>query len=323
MKTATPPTAAQPESRTFFALGGTVAIEATGLGAASAVDQAEAAIRDLQRRLTRFEPGSELCRLNADPRSSVPASELMLRFAGLVGWAGQLSQGLVDATQIEAVERAGYTRSLGVEPVSGVLTAPIGGDLRTGPRPGGPDVRGLWRQVSVDPKSRAVVRPRGVRLDSGGLGKGLAADLGAEALADTDMFAVSCVGDLRFGGRALIEREVLVDSPLPGQTPIAKLVLTEGAVATSGVTRRSWIDPDGQPAHHLIDPLSGKPAHTGVLQATAVAPTGVEAEVRAKAALLSGPDRAGEWLVHGGVVSLEDGRTVTFGENAALHGGRR
>jgi thiamine biosynthesis lipoprotein len=307
-------------SRTFSALGGKVAIEATGELAGPAADQAEAAVMDLQHRLTRFEPESELCRLNADHRTSIPASNVMLRFAGLVAWAGQLAHGLVDATCLDAVERAGYTRSLGAEPVPGALTAPAGWGRAADPHPGGADPRSRWRQVSVDPLRSRVVRPRGVRLDSGGLGKGLAADLGAEALAGTDTWAVSCVGDLRLGGLAQLEREIVVDSPLPGQAPIARLRLAEGAVATSGVTRRSWIDPDGRAAHHLIDPLSGRPADTGVLQVTAIAPTGVEAEVRAKAALLAGPDAAKEWLVHGGVVSLEHGRTTAFGSQVELTG---
>jgi len=297
-------------------------IEATGELAHSVTEQAEVVIMDLQRRLTRFEPASELCRLNADPRASVPASDVMLRFAGLIAWAGQLSHGLVDGTCLEAVERAGYTRSLGTEPIPGVFTAPAGHVLSTNPRPGGPDPRSRWQRVSIDPIRREVLRPQGVRLDSGGLGKGLAADLGAEALAATDTWALSCVGDLRFGGLAQVEREILVDSPLHGHPPIAKLALAEGAVATSGVTRRSWIDPDGHAAHHLIDPRSGRPADTGVLQVTAIAPTGVEAEVRAKAALLSGPEGAEAWLVHGGVISLADGLATAIGPHAELIGGR-
>ena len=43
------------------------------------------------------------------------------------------------------------------------------------------------------------------------------------------------------------------------------------------------------------------------MQATALAPTALDAEVRAKAALLSGPDGAGRWLSHGGVLVLDDG----------------
>ena len=73
--------------------------------------------------------------------------------------------------------------------------------------------------------------------------------------------------------------------------------------------RRSWLDARGRPAHHLLDPATGRPAFTGVVQATALAPTALEAEIRAKAAVLSGPDDAAGWLPHGGAVVLED-RTV-------------
>ena len=62
-----------------------------------------------------------------------------------------------------------------------------------------------------------------------------------------------------------------------------------GAVATSGLRTRIWRTAGGY-AHHLIDPARGKPAWTGVIQATALAPTALEAETLAKTALLRGPD---------------------------------
>jgi ApbE family len=61
------------------------------------------------------------------------------------------------------------------------------------------------------------------------------------------------------------------------------------------------------PARHLLDPATGRPAYTGVVQATALAPTAAQAEAIAKAALLSGPARAAEWLSYGGVVVFDDG----------------
>ena len=61
------------------------------------------------------------------------------------------------------------------------------------------------------------------------------------------------------------------------------------------------------PAHHLLDPGSGRPAFTGIVQATALAPTALEAETRSKAAVLSGPRGASSWLVHGGLVVFDDG----------------
>ncbi|MGH2841846.1 MAG: FAD:protein FMN transferase, partial [Solirubrobacteraceae bacterium] len=59
--------------------------------------------------------------------------------------------------------------------------------------------------------------------------------------------------------------------------------------------------------HHLIDPATGRPAWTGVVQATALAPTALEAEILAKAALLAGPQRGPGLLSLGGVLVLAGG----------------
>lgn len=308
-------------TRQFAALGGVVDIRAAGELSGPGLDRAEAAIRDLQASLTRFEADSELSRLNSDPRSSVPASSIMLRFADLVGYAGKLSGGLVDATCLDAVEQAGYTESF--DPDDRVASAsgsgPAGGESRAG----GPDPDSRWQLVSIDSQEGAVVRPPGVRLDTGGIGKGLAADIGAEELQEMDCFAVSCVGDIRFGGRAGVQREIIVSSPVQGDRPVARIHLSEAAIATSGITRRAWVDADGREAHHLINPQTGRPAQTGVVQVTAIAPTGVEAEVRAKAALLSGPEEAVAWLTHGGVAVLEDGRVIVAGDCVEIAGPTR
>ena len=51
-----------------------------------------------------------------------------------------------------------------------------------------------------------------------------------------------------------------------------------------------------------------------MIGATALAPTALEAEALAKAALLSGPAGAGRWLRrHGGITFLDDGEVVFHG----------
>ena len=97
-----------------------------------------------------------------------------------------------------------------------------------------------------------------------------------------------------------------VTSPF-GTQVLHTFELSQGGVATSGIGRRSWLDVHGAPAHHLLDPGSGRPAFTGIVQATALAPTALEAETLAKAALLSGPGDAACWLPHGGLLVFEDG----------------
>jgi thiamine biosynthesis lipoprotein len=64
----------------------------------------------------------------------------------------------------------------------------------------------------------------------------------------------------------------------------------------------------GGPAHHLLDPATGTPAWTGLVAVTSLAPTALEAEALAKAALLSGPLGARRWLrPFGGVLFHDDG----------------
>jgi FAD:protein FMN transferase len=168
-------------------------------------------------------------------------------------------------------------------------------------RPASPSPLAHWRQIQVD--GTVVTRSPGVQIDSGGLAKGLFADLAAERLTQHAAFAVDCGGDLRVGGA---RRAVEVTSPFDDSV-LHRFELAEGGVATSGIGRRSWLDESGAPAHHLLDPGTGLPAFTGIVQVTALAPSALEAETLAKAALLSGPASARGWLPHGGVVVFEDG----------------
>lgn len=295
--------------RSIEAFGGKVKIHASGDGVDDAVDEAVAVIIAVHDTLTRFDPKSELSRLNSDPMASVPVSPIMLRFLQAVKFAGESTGGLVDATCLDAVERSGYRHSMNQPDCSpGDSMTALDKAEATGHSPGS------WRDVAVDALRSTVTRPPDLRLDAGGLGKGLAADLSADRLRHLDSFAVECLGELRFGGTAVGPRPVFVSSPDRGSSPVASLNILEGAIATSGITRRSWVDGNGRPSHHLIDPRTGEPAYSGVIQVTALGKSALEAEVRAKAALISGPEEAMGWLPDGGVVVLEN-RSVWLGKN--------
>ena len=272
------------------------------LGSAEeAVARAKLRLLDWHERFSRFEPDSELSRLNRDPRPVVGVGELMARMAEAVVHAATDTGGLVDATLVEELETAGYRSD---QPTS----VPLERALALAPprRPAGPSPERLWATITVDRAARTIRRPPGVRLDSGGIVKGMLADVLGEALAWHEAYAIDCAGDLRLGGSGRVPRIVRVASPF-GDEILHEFELSEGGVATSGIGKRSWIGPYGSPAHHLLDPATGRPAFTGIVQATALAPTALEAEVAAKAALLSGPEDAPRWLRHGGVVVLDDG----------------
>jgi thiamine biosynthesis lipoprotein len=155
------------------------------------------------------------------------------------------------------------------------------------------------------------MRPAGVRIDPGGIAKGVFADELAASLSGHDAFVVDCGGDMRLGGGHAPEREVHVVGPFDDAV-LHTFELRGGGVATSGIGKRSWLDPDGRASHHLLDPGTGRPAFTGVVQVTALGPTATEAEMLSKAALLRGPAHAPEVLVHGGLIVLDDGDYVVL-----------
>ncbi len=278
----------------------------------AAAERARRFIADFERELSRFREDSELCALNADPRREVPASPLLREGVKAGLWAAQKSGGLVDPTLVDEIEAAGYRGSL-----AGVSAAPIGAALEVAPprRPAAPNPDALWRAVRVDEVRGTIVRPPGVRLDSGGAGKGLAADLVAKQLRRHARYLVDCGGDIRIGGEQASSwpYEVQVEHPLTGERAHV-LHLGSGGVATSGINVRIWRQADGSYAHHLLDPATGKPAWTGLVGVTALGETALEAETLSKAALLAGPDAGRELLAErGGLLVHDRGRVELVG----------
>ncbi|HLH14238.1 MAG TPA: FAD:protein FMN transferase, partial [Solirubrobacteraceae bacterium] len=266
-----------------------------------AVLLARRALLSWHARFSRFLADSELSRVNADPRATLRVHPLMARLALAARYAGRVSGGLVDATLVPQLRDAGYARDLRERLAleSALALAPARAPARASA-----DAR--WRALEVDVHSHTLTRPPGVQLDSGGLAKGMFADVLGAMLASHASFAVDCAGDLLVGGAAGTPRPIHIESPFDASV-LHTFELARTGVATSGIGRRSWIDDAGRPAHHLLDPATGRPAFTGVVQVSALAPSALAAEVKAKAALLSGPRAAAGWLTHGGVIVFDDG----------------
>jgi thiamine biosynthesis lipoprotein len=260
---------------------------------------------ELERRLSRFDPDSDLARLNDDPRACVPAAPLLRAAVAAALRAAFLTGGLVDPTLLGALREAGYDGSRAqVRPAS--LPAALSCAPPRRPARANPTAR--WCAVEVDDGAGVIRRPPGLELDLGGSVKGWAADLVAARLERRGRYAVDCGGDLRLAARRGAPWEVRVRHPLTGAVAHT-LRVRSGGVATSGIDTRLWERGAGDFAHHLIDPATRAPAWTGLVAATALAPTALEAEAFAKAALLSGP-AAGHRLLrarHGGVLVRDDG----------------
>jgi len=285
-----------------------------------AAERERAYVEDFASRLSRFARGSELSAFNEDPSRTRSASPLLLTAVSAGVWAARRSGGLVDPTLLREIEQVGYETSR-----DGCAPASLQEALAQAParRPARPHPSGAWREIVV--ADGEVRRPEGLKIDTGGVGKGLCADAVAHRLRRYSRYVVDCGGDLAIGGvgAQLDPYEVQVEHPLDGHTALTLLV-GRGGVATSGLNVRVWQREDGSFAHHLIDPSSGMPAWTGLIGATALADTALEAETLSKTALLLGPAGARRVLSeHGGVIFHDDGEMELVGPVAHPHGALR
>jgi len=85
-----------------------------GPGMPSAGEAGEGARRfvaEFEAALSRFDPASELSALNRDRRERVPASPLLRQAVRAGLWAAERTNGLVDPTLVDEIERAGYASS--------------------------------------------------------------------------------------------------------------------------------------------------------------------------------------------------------------------
>ncbi len=201
----------------------------------------ERKFREIHCALTRFDPESELVRLNRSPEPTVSVSRDMSRFLKAAQRAASLSEGLVDATCVDALERAGYRESLWGQRAGLPQRCPASHAPQR--RPAAAREPSPWQDVSLNIDG-TVTRPPGLRFDSGGIAKGVAADIGAAALARYSSFAVDCGGDLRIGGADRLSRVGSRSTIRSGTGPVARFSISEGAIATTGLNRRIWSDGD-------------------------------------------------------------------------------
>jgi thiamine biosynthesis lipoprotein len=274
----------------FRAMGTDIEVLGPRAGFADALDTIARRFATEERRFSRFRGDSELTRINRSAGHPTTISSTMGTVLRASLDAAQRTEGRFDPTVLHALEAAGYDRDFDE------ILAGARGELHPA------EPCGRWREIALD--AGRVVLPPDIGIDLGGFVKGWTADAAAgDALATgIAWIAVNAGGDLRVDGAAPALR-VKVEDPGDPSVTLVTLEMSTGALATTSVVKRAW----GPDAHHVIDPRSGRPATSDVLQATVWAPTCAEAEVLAKDVLLLGAPAA---AAHEAVVVTRDGDVV-------------
>jgi thiamine biosynthesis lipoprotein len=245
--------------------------------AEAALAAAREEVAACERELSRFDPASDLSRVNAAAGEWTPAGPRLLEALKLALRAREETEGRFDPTVLPALTAAGYDRSF--ELLEERQAAPLE-DWRAG------------TEIELDLRGRrARIEPRSA-VDLGGIGKGYAA---GRALGQMRAAASRLLGGLvDLGGDIAVSGEspeggpwviAVADPRRPGDT-LATLSLAAGGVATSGRDARRF--GPARSLHHLIDPGSGEPALAGPLTVTVVAPSAVTAEIHATTLAIAG-----------------------------------
>jgi FAD:protein FMN transferase len=298
------------EHADWRALGSGVRLLVQDGDLAAARAAVELLLDEVDRTYSRFRDDSELTAVNRAGGRTSRISPLLARALGGAMEAARRSDGAVDPTVGRAMRVIGYDADFDL--VAGSTRAL---QLRVAPVPG-------WSAVSFDAQDRTLRIPRDVELDLGSTGKGLAADLAAEAglaaAGDGAGVLVSLGGDIATAGRAPAGGwRILVaeDSATPSDGEGEVVAITGGAIATSSTTVRRWRSSEGVTIHHIVDPRTGLTAETPWRTATVAAATCEAANAASTAAIVLG-DAAPEWLRGAALPARlvsNDGRVLRLG----------
>jgi thiamine biosynthesis lipoprotein len=225
----------------------------------------------LQSLWSRFLPESDITRLNNAEGAPVKVNPLTAKLVSEMLAARVITDGEYDPTILPKLLAEGYAASR-VNP-SNITVLPA-------------SARWPIETTGTTIHDNIVTLPIGVTLDSGGIGKGFAADVLATMALEQGALGILAEigGDVRIGGTPpdCGHWRIDIEDPFVESRSIARVNLVDGAVATSSTLKRTW-DIDGRPANHLIDVHTGQSMESNVVTVSVIAVSAGIAEVITKA----------------------------------------
>lgn len=240
------------------------------------IEEAFGEFERIVKRFSRFDESSELSNLNRNSGHSVVVSEEMFFLVEKMFEFYKKTDSAFDPTIIGFLEAHGYDRNYDFsklnntekleKEIQDLLQKKIPLDL-----------------IKLDKNKLSITLQPGQRLDLGGIGKGYAIDCAAAKISQvTKNFLIDAGGDIFASG--LNDKEKIWNVKLKAadhsgaEKNVGMIELKNMAIAASG----SWARKVGS-FHHLIDPVSGKPAVRKFSTVFVLADSAMEADVWATA----------------------------------------
>lgn len=291
----------KPAQQQFFAMDTVMSITAYGSKAEDAVAEAVAKINTLEGLLSRTKEGSEISTLNSTGTANV--SEETARVLSLALEWSKKTGGAFDVTVAPVVEAWGF------------------GGAAEHRVPSQDELDKLLSLVNshslILEGDTATLTQAEMEVDLGGIAKGFAGGQAEQVLRDHGV--ESALLDL---GRniTVIGRKpdgtawrVAVQDPTDSNGTVGILALEDCSAVTSGGYQR-YFEQNGQVYHHIIDPLTGYPADSGLVSVTVVCDDPALADILSTTMFVVGEETALFFQqTEGGfelILVTEDGRVV-------------
>ena len=225
-------------------------------------------VSELEKSWSRFIADSELMLLNNNPDSEIKVSEFTLQLISEMKNGFELTGGLYDANVLAHLVDLGF----GTSRIDSAKTTNWQAKALS---------TSTISDVDVDLQAMTVRIPKGVALDSGGIGKGLAADLICDYALQLGAMGVAVFagGDVSVKGMSPDANgwNVRISDPMNPDKFIGSVLLSRGGLATSSPL--GWSTGN---FHHIIDPRTKTSSNSNVIQATVITQKASQAEALSK-----------------------------------------
>ena len=274
------------QSKSFFAMNTYMTITAYGESAEIALNKAEEKTLKLESMWSVTDENSEIYAINHSDGENVYVSPETAELLDFSMDISEMTDGALDCTMYSVLTEWGFTTGNFKIPTDEQISELL---KNTG-------------YEKIDLNENNVTVPKNMQIDLGAVGKGYTGDLIVDILQENGV--KSALLDLGGNIQTIGTKPDGTDWKLGLRSPFdegsfATLEVSDCAVITSGGYERYFVGDDGERYWHILDPKTGKPAHSGLVSVTIVGKEGRLCDALSTSLFVMGLDKAIElWKRH-------------------------
>lgn len=270
---------------TTFAMDTIIQMKAYGVKAQEVIDASFGRIRDIENRMSAHIKSSQIEIINSNPGQEIKVDkDTFLVIKKALEYA-KLTEGKFDPSIGPLVQLWG----IGTEKARVPDDKEIKDALSV--------VNYRWIELNEE-NTTVKITKKGMRLDLGAIVKGYAADEVRRIVLENKIKSAY----VNLGGNVMVIGSKpdgslwnigIQDPRLERGSVMASIRLEDKTIVTSGNYERYFIE-DGILYHHIIDPITGKPARSGVISASIITQNSFDADALSTSVFILGPEKGME-----------------------------